>query len=481
MLTPSIISASSATVLPVRSIPGSYGLPLLGPLKDRMDYFWFQGPKTFFLDRMEKHKSTVFRTNVPPTFPFFLRVNPQMIAILDCKSFSYLFDMSVVEKKNVLVGDYMPSVSYTGDIRVLAYLDTEEKQHSSIKSFVMDTLKMSSKVWVSEFLQSVDIFFDAIDKDLSGNSSAGFVVPMQQCILRFLMKSIVGADPAVRPDIEKNGFAILDTWLALQLIPTQKVGVIPQPLEELLLHSFPFPSFIANWGYRKLYDFVDGEGKETVSRAMKEYNLTKDEAIHNLLFVLGFNAFGGFSIFIPTLLSTIGRDKTGLREKLRDEVRRLKGDVLSFETVRQMELVMSTVYEVLRLNPPVELQYARARKDFILSSHESAFAVKKGELLCGYQTLAMRDPVVFDRPEEFTADRFTGEKGKELLNYLFWSNGPQTGTPSSSNKQCAAKDYVVATAGLLVAAIFKRYDDFTIDDQSVSFTKLVKATEDHGQ
>ncbi|KAG9447630.1 hypothetical protein H6P81_013758 [Aristolochia fimbriata] len=476
MLSSATLSSSSATVLPVRSIPGSYGLPLLGPLKDRLDYFWFQGPRTFFRDRMEKHKSTVFRANVPPTFPFFVGVNPQMIAILDCKSFTYLFDMSVVEKKNVLVGDYMPSVSYTGDIRVLPYLDTEEKKHSSIKSFVMDTLKQSSKVWVSEFLRSAGTLFDAIEEDLAANGSAGILVPLQRSLLRFLMKSIVGADPAVRPEIDRYGFAILDAWLALQLIPTQKIGAIPQPLEELLLHSFPFPSFVANWGYRKLYDFVAEEGKETVSRAITEYNLTRDEAIHNLLFLLGFNAYGGFSIFFPALLSTIGKDKTGLRAKLREEVRS-RGEVLNFETVGQMELVMSTVYEVLRLNPPVELQFARARKDFVLDSHESAFEVKKGELLCGYQTLAMRDPVVFEGPDEFRPDRFAGEKGRELLSYLFWSNGPQTGTPSSSNKQCAAKDFVVATAGLLVAAIFKRYDDFAVDEQSGAFTKLVRTAE----
>ncbi|KAK7839402.1 fatty acid hydroperoxide lyase [Quercus suber] len=32
------------TTLPLRTIPGSYGLPLLGPISDRLDYFWFQGP-----------------------------------------------------------------------------------------------------------------------------------------------------------------------------------------------------------------------------------------------------------------------------------------------------------------------------------------------------------------------------------------------------------------------------------------------------
>ncbi|BBG99975.1 allene oxide synthase [Prunus dulcis] len=61
--------------------PGAYGWPLLGPISDRLDYFWFQGPETFFKKRTEKYKSTVFRTNVPPSFPLFLNVNPNVVVL----------------------------------------------------------------------------------------------------------------------------------------------------------------------------------------------------------------------------------------------------------------------------------------------------------------------------------------------------------------------------------------------------------------
>lgn len=127
------LSAPPPTALPVRTIPGSYGWPLLGPISDRLDYFWFQGPETFFRKRIEKYKSTVFRANVPPSFPFFMNVNPNVVVVLDCESFSHLFDMEIVEKSNVLVGDFMPSVKYTGNIRVCAYLDTSEPQHAQVR------------------------------------------------------------------------------------------------------------------------------------------------------------------------------------------------------------------------------------------------------------------------------------------------------------------------------------------------------------
>lgn len=213
-----------------------------------------------------------------------------------------------------------------------------------------------------------------------------------------------------------------------------------------------------------------------MQRGEKEFGLSTSEAIHNLLFVLGFNAFGGFSILLATLLATIASDKTGLQARLREEVRKISGSAstrLSFDSLKDMELVNSVVYETLRLNPPVPLQFARARKDFQLASHDAVFNIKKGELLCGYQPLAMRDGKVFDEPESFKPERFVGD-GKELLSYLFWSNGPQTGSPSESNKQCAGKDYVTQSTSLILAHMFLRYDSITGDSSKITAVENAK-------
>ena len=202
--------------------------------------------------------------------------------------------------------------------------------------------------------------------------------------------------------------------------------------------------------------------------------MTREEAINNLLFILGFNAFGGFSVFLPSLINTIASNETGLQDKLRKEARERGGSALSFDSVKEMDLIQSVVYETLRLNPPVELQYGRARRNFQLSSHDSVYNIKKGELLCGYQTLVMRDPTVFDDPESFKPDRFMKEEGAELLNYLYWSNGPQTGTPSESNKQCAGKDVVTLTACLIVAHLFRRYESIKGDSSSITALERAK-------
>ncbi|KAL0443995.1 UNVERIFIED_CONTAM: Fatty acid hydroperoxide lyase, chloroplastic [Sesamum latifolium] len=132
MATPPSLTPQSPPALRRMAVPGGYGWPVVGPLWDRLQYFWFQGPPDFFKKRMDKYSSTVFRTNVPPAFPFFVGVNPNVVAVLDVKSFGHLFEMEVVEKANSLVGDFMPSVNYTGGLRVCAYLDTSEPKHSQV-------------------------------------------------------------------------------------------------------------------------------------------------------------------------------------------------------------------------------------------------------------------------------------------------------------------------------------------------------------
>jgi len=95
---PSFVSptASASVTPPPRPIPGSYGPPVLGPLRDRLDYFWFQSQDEFFRKRAAAHRSTVFRTNIPPTFPFFVSIDPRVVAIVDAAAFTTLFDPNLV-------------------------------------------------------------------------------------------------------------------------------------------------------------------------------------------------------------------------------------------------------------------------------------------------------------------------------------------------------------------------------------------------
>jgi hydroperoxide dehydratase len=151
--------------------------------------------------------------------------------------------------------------------------------------------------------------------------------------------------------------------------------------------------------------------------------------------------------------------------------------------LEKMELTKSAVWEALRLDPPVKFQYGRANTDQNIESHDAVFAVKKGEMLFGYQPCATKDPRVFgSTASEFVGDRFVGEEGSKLLQYVYWSNGRETESPSVGNKQCPGKNLVVLVGRLLLVELFLRYDTFTAEvrpdllGQKVEFTALTKAT-----
>ena len=108
-----------------------------------------------------------------------------------------------------------------------------------------------------------------------------------------------------------------------------------------------------------------------------------------------------------------------------EEVRgaiRLEG-ALNSRALEIMALVWSTVYKVLRIDPLVPLQCARAKMDLVVKSHDGFYGVKKGELLGGYQPFATKYPKLFERADEFVPRRFMGQEGEKMQKHALFSNG----------------------------------------------------------
>lgn len=172
---------------------------------------------------------------------------------------------------------------------------------------------------------------------------------------------------------------------------------------------------------------------------------------------------------------------TELAMEIRSIVQSHQGEI-TMDGLDQMKLMKSTVYECLRIEPPVPLQFARAKMDLLVESHDAAFEVKKGEMMFGFQPFATKDPQIFERPEEFVSDRFVGD-GERLLRHVLWSNGPETETPNLGNKQCAGKDFVVLVSRLMLVELFLRYDSYDMEvvgnsplSNSVTITSLKRAS-----
>ncbi|KAB5541388.1 hypothetical protein DKX38_014362 [Salix brachista] len=466
----------------LKPTPGDYSLPFFGAIRDRLDYFYNQGKDEFFSARIQKYESTVFKTNMPPG-PFIAR-NPKVIAVLDAISFPVLFDTSKVEKYNVLDGTFFPSVSFTGGHRACAYLDPYEPKHTSLKSFFMSTLASKRDDFIPLFRTCLSTLFIDIEDEIVSQKKAGFNKLSDAMSFKFVFR-LFGNKDSSDTKLGSEGPAIVDKWLALQLAPlaTLELPGFLKYFEDIFLRTFPLPFFFVKSDYNRLYDAFYASSSSVLDKA-ESFGIKRDEACHNLVFLAGFNAFGGMKVWFPTLIKWVGKAGEKLHGQLANEIRtvvREEGGV-TFQALDKMILTKSVVFEALRIEPPVPFQYGKARENIVVHSHDAAFEIKKGEMIFGYQPFATKDPRVFNDAEEFVGNRFVGD-GEKLLKYVYWSNGRETEDPTAENKQCPGKDLVLLLSRVFLVEFFLRYDTFTVETakalalgSTVTFTSLIKAT-----
>ncbi|ONK60144.1 uncharacterized protein A4U43_C08F14850 [Asparagus officinalis] len=124
--------------LPVKEIPGDYGVAFFSPIRDRLDYYYFQGEEGFFQSRVCKYG---WLDGVPSEHAAWSvhGVRSEVVWRPRAKSFPVLFDMQV-EKKDVFTERTCRPVSLTGGYGVCSYLDpssptTPRSKHCSSHSW----------------------------------------------------------------------------------------------------------------------------------------------------------------------------------------------------------------------------------------------------------------------------------------------------------------------------------------------------------
>ncbi|KAJ9152903.1 hypothetical protein P3X46_026411 [Hevea brasiliensis] len=476
-------SSHSSSNFPLKPVPGSYGLPFFGAIRDRLDYFYNQGRDEFFATRIQKYHSTIIKINMPPG-PFIAQ-NSRVIALLDAVSFPVLFDTSKVEKRNVLDGTFFPSVSFTGGYRVCAYLDPSERNHTSLKTFFLSILASKHSTFIPLFRTCLSQLFIDIEDEISSQKKASFNSLSDAISFSFVFRLFCEKDPSTTK-IGSKGPKMVDKWLALQLAPlaTLNPSSFLKYLDDLLLHTFPFPFFLVKSNYKKLYEAFYEHSARILDKA-ESFGIKRDEACHNLVFLAGFNAYGGMKSFFPTLIKWVAQAGENLHTQLAHEIRTVlkqEGGV-TFQALDKMILTKSVVYESLRIEPPVPFQYGKAKEDMVVHSHDASYEIKKGEMIFGCQPFATNDPKVFHNPREFVGHRFVGEEAEKLLKYVYWSNDRETKDPTVEDKQCPGKDLVVLLARVILVELFLRYDTLRVEtkkgiglESSVTITSLTKAT-----
>ena len=333
----------------LKPIRGSHGLPFFGAFKDRLDYFYNQGQDEFFLSRIKQHGSTVFRTNMPPG-PF-IASDPRVIAVLDAVSFPILFDTSKVEKRNVLDGTFMPSTSFTGGHRVCAYLDPSEPNHAALKGYFLSILASKHDTFIPLFRACLSELFANIEDHINDNKTANFNALRDDMSFNFVFSLFCDRKPA-DCGLGFKGHAHFDKWLFCQLHPLMSLGISKflNLFEDCLLHMFPLPSLLVKSAYYKLYDAFYSSAAPLLDEAERRFGIKREEACHNLVFLAGFNAYGGMKAWFPTLIKWVGSGGESLHRQLADEIRTVvkeEGGV-TITALEKMSLTKSVIYEALR-------------------------------------------------------------------------------------------------------------------------------------
>ncbi|KAF3618711.1 9-divinyl ether synthase [Capsicum annuum] len=473
---------SSISKLPLKEIPGGYGVPFLGAMKDRYDFHYNQGTDEFFRSRMNKYDSTVYRTNVPPG-PFNAR-NSKVVVLVDAVSFRILFDNSQVDKDSRFEGTYMSSPTFNGGYKVCAFLDTTDSKHATLKGLILSTLARLHDKIIPIFTSTISGMFTNLEKELSEKGTSNFNPLNDNMSFEYIFRLFCNGKTPTDTSLGTNGPKAADKWVFFQLAPITSLGLkfVPNFIEDLVLHTFPLPYFLVKREHQKLYKAFYNSLGPILDEAEK-LGLKRDEACHNFVFLAGFNSYGGLKVFYPSLIKWIGTGGPALHSRLAKEIRAAVKEAggVTLAAIEKMPLVKSVVYETLRMDPPVAFQCAKARKNIIVSNHDSSFLIKKDELIFGYQPLATKDPKVFKNPEEFNPDRFIGDREK-LLEYVYWSNGEETIDPTVNDKQCPGKDLIVLLGRLMVVEFFLRYDTFELEfgkfllGSKVTFKSVTKAT-----
>nr|AJU57209.1 CYP74Q1 [Ranunculus acris] len=469
-----------ATQLPLREIPGSYGIPFFGAIKDRRDYLYnYGGIDGFFKAKIAEHNSTVFRYNMFPG-PF-IASDSKCVVLLDAKSFPVLYETDKVDKERGLLGTFMPDLDFYGGYVPLAYQDTSNPFHNQFKAFFLNILGSRHHKFVPLFKTGISELFDSLESEIAAKKSADFNTLNRNITFDYIFRLAFDTNPT-DTKLGSDGPGIIANWFNYQVAPiAPSLGIkyLPHFIEDLI-HTFRLPFALVKSDYKKLTEVIYDVGKTHLDEAEK-LGMKRDEAVHNLIMCLFFNGSTGFRVFYPIMFKWIGLAGESLHKRIADEVRSVvaeSGDgTIALAALEKMSLVKSVVWEAFRIQPPVTNQCGRAKKDLIVQSHTDSFEIKKGGLIYGYQLFATNDEKIFGSFQEFVPDRFVGEEAQEkLLPYVLWSGGRETDMPMPENKQCPGKNLVLTMTRLIVAEFFLRYDTYTIEEGSeVTITSLKKA------
>lgn len=165
------------------------------------------------------------------------------------------------------------------------------------------------------------------------------------------------------------------------------------------------------------------EGMEKPNHVLRDFT---DYEISQTIFTFLFASQDATSSAATWLFQTMAQ-RPDILDRVREENLKTRNGnpnaSVSLEQLESMAYTRAVVRELLRYRPPVIMTPYMAKKDFPITE---TYTVPKGAMVVATTYMALRDPEVYDRPDEFDPERYyTGDaEEKGAKNYLVFGTGP---------------------------------------------------------
>ncbi|KAI1412196.1 cytochrome P450 61 [Hypoxylon sp. FL1857] len=165
------------------------------------------------------------------------------------------------------------------------------------------------------------------------------------------------------------------------------------------------------------------EGLVKPSPLLRDFS---DMEISRTLFTFLFASQDATSSAATNLFQVLA-NRPDVLDRVREENYRVRnGDIhapVNLDQLESMTYTRAVVRELLRWRPPVLMVPYKAKKSFPVTD---SYTVPKGAMIIPTTYMALRDPEVYENPDEFDPERYyTGDaEEKGAKNYLVFGTGP---------------------------------------------------------
>lgn len=385
---------------------------------------------------MENLASTVFKCS------FF---GAPFVAITDYEGIQCMFDPRLVEKEQGF-GNFRFNQSLLGD-HVPAMFENGER-HRQQKSFLIavsqNMLRMGRLIPNIMDIMPEHLIKWNFKEGMGNPSQEEWELRILHLAMDVLSESMLG--------IRLSGHSFLQ-WRFEVLKEEKTFCGRPSGKYKKALHAFNhLKEAIAN-----------APDIDQVLKEAEKSNLTEEEAVLEILWMLNFNAAPGTGAAMRSAAARLSMMTIEERKELKKEIRECLGPIgLNLKTLHKMKKLDNLVCEILRMYPPVALYFGVARSPFIMKSSSGTYQISKGQKIVASCHLAQRDTAVFSVPgckgvNEFDPSRFN-QKG--LKSKLVCTHGLLSDTPSADNHKCTGTNvgYVIIKTFILYLILFCDWD-----------------------